>query len=203
MCSTCDCEGIQIPIGQQGAVGPQGPAGADGADGSNGTNGTNGVSVLYNVYPNASTTTTNWEVLDTYQLVAGQLATNEDEITIRAVLTTNAAKPSPSQLVRVTFNGVALNNTINLGFYSESIFKIIIEARISRVSNTTAKYEMNASFGSYSLGGTELIRVYEQNISSIATLNFTTNAYTITADGNSDSSGDITLEAFEIIYYKK
>ena len=68
MCSTCDCEGIQIPIGQQGAVGPQGPAGADGVDGSNGTNGTNGTSVLINSYT-LKTSTTNgvWESLEDYK----------------------------------------------------------------------------------------------------------------------------------------
>ena len=179
MCSTCDFEGIQIPIGQQGAVGPQGPAGADGADGSNGTNGTNGVSVLYNVYPNASTTTTNWEVLDTYQLVADQLATNEDEITIRTVFITNEAEPRSTQLVKQVFNGVDLNTTLNFGFYAKNIVKIIIETRLTRVSNTTAKYEMDVQFCAGSIGGTLVTQKYVQDLQALAALNFTTTAMTL------------------------
>ena len=54
-----------------------------------------------------------------------------------------------------------------------------------------------------SLGGTELAKRYVQSLQTIAGLNFTTTAYDIDADANSDVIGDITLESFEIIYYKK
>ena len=203
MCSTCDCEGIQIPIGQQGAVGPQGPAGANGADGSNGTNGTNGVSVLENSYPNADTKTNVWEKLATYQLPAATLTSNGDEIVIKTVFTTNTKPASPSQLVKQQFNSVALNTPLNIGFAYSNTSKIFIETRLSRISNTDAKYQMSAMLYGSVIGGGLAQQSYFQDLQNIAGLNFTTTAYDIDAYANSDAAGDITLESFEILLYKK
>lgn len=168
-----------------------------------GTDGDSGYAVLYNQYPAASTAGTAWETLATYQLPAAQLATNQDEITIRTVFTTNAASPSASQLVRQTFNGSALNTPLNIGFYASNITKIIIQTRLTRVSNTSAKYEQDVLFCVTGLGGTNITNWYKQDLTTIGTLNFTTTAYDITADGNSVVAGDITLESMEILYYKK
>lgn len=180
-----------------------GPTGATGGTGATGATGADGVAVLTNTYPNASTAGVAWETLGTYNLAADTLSTNEDEITIRSVFTTNAAEPSPTQLVRQTFDGSALNITLNLGFYAKNVTKIIIETRLSRVSNTSAKYEQNVIFCTTSLGGTNVVQSYVQDLTTIGSLNFTTTGYDITADANSDVAGDITLESFEIIYYKK
>ena len=177
--------------------------GAAGANGTNGTDGADGVAVLYNQYPNASTAGIIWETLETYQLPAAQMSANEDEIKIRTVFTTNAAEPAATQLVRQTFNGSALNTPLNIGFYATNITKIIIETRFSRVSNTSAKYEQDVIFCTTGIGGNNIASWYKQSLATVGALNFTTTAYDITADANSDVAGDITLESMEIIYYKK
>lgn len=159
--------------------------------------------VLNNTYPNASTAGTAWETLGTYQLPAAKLASDGSEITIRTVFTTNAATPAPTQLVRQTFNGSALNTPLNIGFYAKNITKIIIETRLSRVSNTSVKYEQEVQYCVTSIGGESVAQNYVQSLQTIAGLNLTTTAYDIDADANSDVAGDITLESFETIYYKK
>ena len=95
MCSTCDCEGIQIPIGQQGAVGPQGPAGANGADGSNGTNGTNGTTVIHNSYTlRTSTTHDLWESLESIKINANTITTDGSAIYAEVLYERNSHKYS-------------------------------------------------------------------------------------------------------------
>jgi len=181
----------------------KGATGSTGSTGAPGAAGADGVAVLENSYPNASTAGTAWETLGTYQLPAAKLASDGSEITIRTVFTTNAATPAPTQLVRQTFNGSALNTPLNIGFVSDQTTKIIIETRFSRVSNTSAKYEQDVYFCATSFGGNNVTSVFKQSLTTIAGLNFTTTAYDIDADANSDVAGDITLESFEIIYYKK
>ncbi len=189
-----------------GATGPEGPAGPAG------TSGTNGTSVIANQFPDLSTLGTAFESLiydaagtarTPFVLPANTLATDQSEISITATFTTSDANPDPTQLVRVLFNGNATNTPLNIGFYGKNIYKIIISVRLVRLSNTTAKYEQRVYFCTGSLGGDSVNNTYVQTIQPLAGLNFTTDAYEIDAQGNSDVAGDITCAAFEALLYKK
>lgn len=159
--------------------------------------------ILANDFPNASTGGTTWEALNTYQIAAGQLSTNGSQLTITSVFTTNASVPAPTQLVRQTFNGSALNTPLNIGFYANNITKIIVETRIVRITNTSIKYVQSVIFCVGGLGGTVVFRTFIQDVQAISGLNLTTTAYDITSEGNSDVIGDITLESFNITYFKQ
>jgi len=180
-----------------------GATGATGATGAAGANGADGVAVLYNNYANASTAgTVGFETLDSYSIPANTLSADGDEVKIHTVFTTNATSPSASQLVRLTFNGASLISTLNTGFFASNIVNIEINARISRVSNTSAKYEVEVLFNAQTLAGQQTDRRFIQGVTTIGTLNFTTTAYTVAAQGDSVVAGDITSAALEIVYYK-
>lgn len=175
--------------------------GAAGANGTNGTNGADGVAVLYNEFP-AQVTTTNstWETLKTYTVPAAQLDSNGSDLEILATFTTSSWTTA-AQNTRITFNGsTIISPSIYAGFYSRPITKVVISARITRTSNTTAKTQVSVEFVT---SGYVVLQKLTQPILSLAGLNFTTTTYDIDADAYSAVNGDITLENLEVIYYKK
>lgn len=185
--------------------------GGTGANGTNGTDGADGVAVLTNQYPALATLGTAFETLNAnaagtartaWSLPLNTLNTNEDEIEIYAAFTGSSSASAPN--VRLTFNGSAMNVGYNTGF-SGQIDKITISARLSRLSNTTAKYELTTTYyNPFVLGGgsTFYTSIY-QNVTSLGGLNFTTTAYDIAAQADSIVIGDVTLTAFEITYKHK
>lgn len=176
-----------------GATGAAGAAGADGAD---------GVAVLYNEFPNASTIGTGWETLDTYTLPLATLTTDGDELVVKAAFTTPRAAVIGGKEVRLSFDGNPLNVSVLLALVG-NLTRGEIFVRLVRTSNTTAKVELKYSSFVSATGGANLYQVFNQTLNTIGSLNFTTTAYDIKAEANSDVIGDITLESFEIIYYKK
>lgn len=164
--------------------------------------GPSGTTVLANQFPELATLGTAYESLlvgrTPYVLPANTLTSNGDEIKIHTVFVSNAAVSAGTQLVRNTFNGNATNTPLNVGFYAGNVKEIIIDIRLVRTSNTEAKYEQIVTFNLESIGGYNTTAVYHQEIQTIAGLNFTTTAYNIDAQGNSDTIGDISCKAFEV-----
>jgi len=203
MCSTCDCEGIQIPIGQQGAVGPQGPAGADGADGSNGTNGTNGTSVLINSY--ALETSINhdlWESLKDYKFPANTFATDESAVIVEAVFikNTNSIITAPNTRLRLQQgSSTVLFNNSSAGVMNQGVNKIRMISKITRVTSSSVKVETKI----YRIIGREVSQVQDCDIVTITGLDFTTNDMEIEASCYSISVGDVSLQSFFITKYLK
>jgi len=178
-----------------GATGATGAAGADGAD---------GVAVLYNEFPNSSTIGTGWETLvgGTYTLPLATLTTNGDELVLKVAFTTPREAGLGTKEVRLSFDGNPLNVSVPLALFG-NLTRGEIAVRFVRTSNTTAKVELKYSSFVSATGGANLYQVFNQTLNTIGSLNFTTTAYDFEAEANSDVIGDITLESFEIIYYKK
>lgn len=170
-----------------------------------GTAGQNGASVLENQYPDLATLGTAYESLlvgrTPYVLAANTLTTNKDELYIRAEFTCSAANPT-TQAARITFNGAALNTPLTIGFVG-GIKKIVFEARLSRITNTTAKYSLSVTRYTSGFSGTTFNSTYLQNTISLAGLGFTANPYNIDAQGDSTVIGDVTCTAFEVVYLHK
>ena len=188
MSCNSNCSNINIPIGPTGATGPQGPAG------QNGTNGTNGTTVLYNNFSGNATTGTTLQTLDSYTLLANQLATVGDAVEVYTEFSSN---PSSSQLVALYFNSsaVALGN-----FYGLNIDKILMKSRISRISANQVNIETEIF---YRNAGT--IQIARGNITDIVTaggLNFA-GTLAIEARGDSNVIGDITNEYLQVFFINK
>jgi hypothetical protein len=195
-CGCLDCTDITVPTGATGATGPAGPAG------SNGTNGTAGVALLTNQYPNLATLGVAYESLaegrTPYVLAANTLSTNGDAIEINGVFkATGAAPTSLNQRIRITFNGSSLNVfTYNFG---GGLLFINLNIKLTRVSNTTAKYEVRGTrYGTFGL----YIDSFYEGVVSLAGLNFTSTAYNIDPQGDSVVIGDIICTSFDIKKYK-
>lgn len=203
MCSTCDCEGIQIPIGQQGAVGPQGPAGADGADGSNGTNGTNGTSVLINSYAlEISKNHDLWESLKDYKFPANTFATDESAVIVEAVFVKNTSTIDTASNTRLRLqqgSSTVLFNIYSNGIMTFGVNKIRMISRISRVSSSSVKVETKI----YKITGREVTQVQDCDIVTITGLDFTTGDMEVEASCLSAVTGDVSLQSFFITKYLK
>ncbi len=211
-CDCCDDFGpapvVSVATGPAGPAGPAGATGAAGATGPAGATGgagAAGVSVLANQYPRLATLGTAFESLlegrVPFVLTANKLSVNLDAINIHTVLSTSAWS-SPTQLVRVMFNGNALNFPI--GFYSSNIVYITIDVRLSRITNTTAKYELKVSYSTGTQGNISTVaKEFVYPVISIAGLDFTANPYNIDVQGDSAVIGDITCEVFEVVYKHK
>lgn len=181
--------------------------GATGATGATGIAGANGVAVLTNTFPDEDTQTTNWEALGTYNLLKTTLGANEDTVKVKAVFTTASPRSTYSQAVRLSFGGTDLIGAFDYpSFFASNIYKIVVELDFTRVSNVLGSYYIRSTF--YGAVGAPsstrlVVRSSEIDLRSLGSLNFTTTDYAIEAEANSDVIGDITLENFEIIYYKK
>ena len=198
MCSTCDCEGIQIPIGQQGAVGPQGPAGADGADGSNGTNGTNGTSYLLNSYVVHTTTTKgSWESLQSYELLAGTVAANSDAILVEACFIKNTTTPTFPN-TRIQFNSNSVIDVSATGVMGNGVNKVRISCKITRTSNTTAKYQTIIT----DVVSNSVVQMQDCPLNTFAGLDFDGTDYDIECSAYSVATGDVSLISFSVTSYK-
>jgi hypothetical protein len=187
MCDCLNCTDIDVPVGPQGATGPQGRAGA---------NGTNGVAVLYNNYGETPTSSNGlWQTLDTYQIGANSLTSDGDMIEIETMFTTSSWT-SATQNTRVTFNGNTLvPTTIYGGFNTNTVDKLNYIIKLTRISNTTAKYQLFLQYGTVN----EITyQTAVSNIETIAGLNFTTTAYDIDVDGYSAVNGDITNQFLRV-----
>lgn len=166
--------------------------------GAAGTNGTNAYSVLYNNFAAQATTTASaWETLDSYEIPIAQISTNGSEVTFVATYTT-PSWTTFNQNTRILFNGSTIIDAgVYPGFYTSNCQKVIVIGRIVRVSNTTAKINLTVRYISDAY---VQLQVQEQVLVSLASLNFTTTAYTIAAQAYSAVIGDIVSESLEVIY---
>lgn len=163
---------------------------------------------ITNQFPSLSTLGTAFESLISnaagtprtpFSLPANTLKTNGDFIVIESMFSTSSWT-SALQRVRQTFDGNALNTPLNLGFFAFNVDKIGISSRLTRVSNTEARCQLVAKFYTTSLGGSTVFQEYVQDILTIAGLDLAANAYDIDAQGDSVVIGDVTCNAFDIVY---
>ncbi len=178
-----------------------------GATGATGATGANGVSILANQYPDLATLGVAFESLLVgrvpYSLPANTLNTNLDEITIYGSLI--GTENDDTKLVRIMFNGSSLILAPQVVGMFSNLTRIEFNARLTRVTNTTAKYTLQSTYytSNGAIGGYTSTAVITQGEKALAGLNFTTDAYDIDIQGDSVVIGDITCKAFEVIYKHK
>lgn len=189
-------KGVKGDNGDPGAAGPTGPAGA-----SLLVSDTSGLSTLGVAFESLLDDGAGGRAA--FSLVADTLSTDGSALAIEAVFTTNAPVPAATQLVRVTFDGNALNTPLNLGFQAATVSKVIYKATLTRKSNTELLVELSFAQCDASIGGHTSAVTYIQTSYTIAGLDLTGSAYAIDVQGDSDVIGDITLESAKIIYLKK
>lgn len=172
-----------------------------GATGATGAAGASGAVVLYNNFAaQATTTALAWETVDSYEVPIAQLSTNGDEVTFEATYTT-PSNTSNTQNTRILFNGnTIIDSGIYAGFFASNVQKIVVSGRIVRLSNTTARIQLKVTFYS---DGYSWLAESRQILASLASLNFTTTAYTIAQQAYSAVIGDIVSESLEVIYNHK
>lgn len=208
MCN-CNCNGITIPVGP---TGPTGPTGATGATGAAGADGSDGTSVLYNsTTPATSTGSGSYDILQTYTIPANTLVNDGDELWVHTYFTTTNPKLNNAvQAATLKFNNVVLDGSfLNLGqsFYPSNCYKVTIDTRIIRVSNTSVKYESSVKIFSpryflLVIMGYDFIASVDNIIGTINGLDLTANPYIITSEGKSSTIGtdDVNCPLLEVIY---
>lgn len=143
-CSTnsCDCNEYRVSTGPQGNTGPAGPQGPAGPPG----NRTYLVSRSWiTSEPTTSTASSSYQSLSTFTFnpTFTSILTNDgDSILIRAVYSiTTATVPNSSRNIRINITdsvGNIFNYTRNISYSgTSSNSSIIVELRLSRISNTT------------------------------------------------------------------
>ena len=139
-----------------------------------------------------------------YSLAANQLTANGDELNVFAQFSSSSPAASYSQAVKLSFAGTDLLGVFDLAsFYSLNVGLIKLYARIVRTSNTTVNYQVTIQY----FGDTnspsitrQMLQQTQTDITGLGTLNLTTTAYSIDALAKSVVIGDITCDAFEVIY---
>lgn len=194
--------------GATGATGPQGPQGDTGAQGPAGDAA---VSIIYNQFPNTSTTGTgSVEALETVPIVGGTLKANFDMIHIHAVFSCGTGgNVDLSQYAAFSFNGLALNLA---ALFSSADFQVaVFDHYITRITNTSAKYEsvisawqtragIDVPSGNLEYGATEVHRL--GTISS--GLDFTTSMDVVAgANAQIGSTTQVVLNYLRIDYEPK
>lgn len=152
-------------------------------------------SVLQNTYPDSATVGSgSVEIIGAKALVAGQLATDGDELNIYAAYTSTGT-PSVNKYCLLGINATQLNGILGT-FSMSNINRIEIRCRMSRLTATTGKIETEVT--------------YINAVDEVATQKTTNglsvtwaNVNTIQAMARSITAGDIILRAFEITYGKK
>lgn len=153
--------------------------------------------VLENLISNSATAGTAWETLKSYTLTAGTLSADKDILHIRARVKSNGT--IQGQECRVQFNG----STLASAEFSDSTDFVFFDIYLSRISQTTAKYEGQLQVGQGFLSVTILTGIFTLPVTSIAGLDFDANNYAITIQGDSVVVGDVICEELQVIYVKK
>lgn len=178
----------------------KGSKGDTGAQGATGAAGTNGASVLTNQYPNLATLGTSWESLAVgrtpYVLLANTLGRDGDELWIHSRFVNNATTATTQQ-VRLTFNGSPLNIAAKFSAATNAKY-IVIDSRLSRVSNTTIKQETTVTWLANGALKGDVVYQTTTFVLTIAGLNLTTTAYNIDIQADSATIGDVSSQAFVI-----
>lgn len=134
-CQDCSCDNITLPValGDTGATGPAGPDGADGADGS---------VILFNQLTPATTTADAFVDLTgmTYTIPANQLATNGDQLKLKAYFHTNDIKGG---IIDVYLDGTTIMNPADFGELpgTRGNCTLRLETVLTRTSNTNVTAE--------------------------------------------------------------
>lgn len=134
-CQDCSCDNITLPV----ALGDTGPAGPAGAAGSNGADGS---VILFNQLTPATTTADAFVDLTgmTYTIPADQLATNGDQLKLKAYFHTNDIKGGE---IDVYLDGTTIMNAVDLGMLpgTRGDCTLRLETVITRTSNTNVTAE--------------------------------------------------------------
>jgi len=169
--------------------------GAAGANGTNGTNGADGVAVLENDLTSDTTTNAGVETLKTYQLSAGQLASDGDMIEIRARFTVANKNSGTTTGDCYVFLGATQLTLSNILASVEGAYHVI---RVSRTAATTGKADFKVAvmskFGSY----------YGENVFAnlISVAPTWANAIDIYVKADDNGGEAITCDLFQVTYYK-
>ena len=171
--------------------------GAAGANGTNGTDGADGVAVLENDLTGDTTTNAGVETLKTYQLSAGQLASDGDMIEIRARFTVANKNSGTTTGDCYVFLGATQLTTSSI---LNSIYGGYHVIRISRTGAATGKSD-NKINTMLNLGG-----IYQEsqpfaNLTSVAPT--WANAIDIYVKADDNGGEAITCDLFQVTYYKK
>ena len=172
-----------------GATGPQGPAG---------TNGTNGTTYLLNSYVVHTTiTNSSWESLQSYKLLAGTVAANSDAILIEACFIKNTTT-STFPNTRIRFNSNTVIDASATGVMGNGVNKVRISCKITRTSNTTAKYQTIIT----DVVSNSVVQMQDCPLNTFAGLDFDGTDYDIECSALSIATGDISLISFSVTSYK-
>ena len=169
--------------------------GAAGANGTNGTDGADGVAVLENDLTSDTTSNAGVETLKTYQLAAGQLASDGDMIEIRARFTVANKNAGTTTGDCYVFLGATQLTVSNILASVEGAYHVI---RVSRTAAATGKADFKVAvmskYGSYY--GENVFA----NLISVAPTWANANDIYVKADDNGGEA--ITCDLFQVTYYK-
>jgi len=166
--------------------------GAAGANGTNGTDGADGVAVLHNDLADDTTSNAGVETLKTYQLAAGQLASNGDMIEIRVRFT---VPNKNTGTVRGDCYVLLGATQLTLGQILNNIYGGYHVIRISRTGATAGKSDYEIQTRSQ-IG----IQGAYVGLNSVAPTWANANDIYVKAD---DNGGElITCDLFQVTYYK-
>ncbi len=166
--------------------------GAAGANGTNGTDGADGVAVLHNDLTDDITSNAGVETLKTYQLAAGQLASNGDMIEIRVRFTVPNKNTGTVQGDCYVLLGAT---QLTLGHILNNIYGGYHVIRISRTGATAGKSDYEIQIRSQ-IG----IQGAFVGLNSVAPTWANANYIYVKAD---DNGGElITCDLFQVTYYK-
>lgn len=174
----------------------KGATGAPGADGADGASSLVSLMVVSTTAQNVGGA--GFEALANKIVVAGQVASQQDELKIHAEFNCTATDPSDATRQASIFVGAT---NLFTGFYiplfaAKNIKKIVLDITITRTNATLGTYEASAKFYN-SVGG--YLNQYVQPVTS-ASITWASNN-TFSAEVLSPNA-DMSVNAWEIIYYK-
>lgn len=180
-CQDCSCDNITLPIaiGDPGPTGPAGPAGANGADGS---------VILFNQLTPATTTANTFVDLTgmTYTIPANQLATNGDQLKLKAYFHSTDQKGG---YVDIYLDGTTILNSVNFGRIPGGAgdASLRLETVLTRIDDTTVSAEHLILVADGSLG--DLLGVKQRFESSLIVTGLTANTTILKLRGMNFTSG--------------
>ncbi len=155
--------------------------------------------ILSNTYPNSTTVGTGLASINSKNIPAGQLATDEDEVEVYMLFTTTTPNITIDSGKGVVIGIDGSQQGIGGRFASYSNAKYIeLRARISRTGATAGKIQ-----GSITYLTTDGDLVFYQT-TPVNGISLTwANIHAVNAMADSVNTGDIVLQAFELKYGKK
>lgn len=160
-----------------------------------------GASVLYNTTTAVSTTNAAMTILQTYTLIANQLATNGDYVEIAVDFDTNATTEDKAYDVRIGGTVCHTKVTVFKQIKSQKASRLIVRATRQSVTTLFITFFQTNSNALYQTLGDG--RVFYETGFSVS--NLTSNTTALEIRGRNDSAGTETINAAQMVvtYYKK